>query len=64
MNPVIAVLLGWAFAHEPIGPRTLVAAAIILAGVAIITATRGSLAQVTGEHPVPTTTDAMKRSAA
>jgi drug/metabolite transporter (DMT)-like permease len=64
VNPVIAVLLGWAFAHEPIGPRTLVAAAIILAGVAIITATQGSPAQVTGEHPVPTTTGVMKRSAA
>jgi len=38
VNPVVAVLLGWAFANEPITARTLVAAAVILAGVAIITA--------------------------
>lgn len=37
VNPVVAVLLGWAFANEPITARTLVAAAVILAGVAILT---------------------------
>ena len=37
VNPVIAVLLGWAFAGEPLGVRTIVAAGIVLAGVAIIT---------------------------
>ena len=37
VNPVVAVLLGWAFAHEPLTPRTILAAAVILAGVAIIT---------------------------
>jgi drug/metabolite transporter (DMT)-like permease len=37
VNPVVAVLLGWAFANEPVTARTLVAAAVILAGVAIIT---------------------------
>ena len=52
VNPVIAVFLGWAVAKEPIGPRTLVAAAVILAGVAIITATQSSGAYSTGEHPV------------
>ena len=40
VNPVVAVLLGWAFANEPITSRTLVAAAVILAGVAIITVGR------------------------
>ena len=40
VNPVVAVLLGWAFASEPITRRTLLAAAVILAGVAIITAAR------------------------
>jgi drug/metabolite transporter (DMT)-like permease len=40
VNPVVAVLLGWAFANEPVTPRTLVAAAVILAGVAIITVAR------------------------
>ncbi len=38
VNPVVAVLLGAAFASEPITPRTLVAGAIILAGVALIVA--------------------------
>ena len=40
MNPVVAVLLGWALANEPVTMRTLLAAAVILAGVAIITAAR------------------------
>lgn len=40
VNPVVAVFLGWMFAHEPVGPRMFVGAAIIIAGVAIITATR------------------------
>lgn len=52
VNPLIAVLLGWAFAGEPITMRTLTAAAIILAGVAIIT-TMQSGHHATGEHPVP-----------
>ncbi|MBX6330421.1 MAG: drug/metabolite exporter YedA [Gemmatimonadaceae bacterium] len=38
VNPVIAVFLGWALADEPITPRTLVAAAIIVAAVGLITA--------------------------
>jgi len=42
VNPVVAVLLGWAFAHEPITMRTMLAAAVILAGVAIITVARDS----------------------
>ena len=39
VNPVVAVLLGWAFANEPITVRTIVAAGIILAGVAMISLT-------------------------
>ncbi len=42
VNPVVAVVLGWAFAGEEITARTLVAAAVILAGVAIITLARGA----------------------
>lgn len=42
VNPVIAVLLGWLFASEPISVRTLVAAAVILGGVALITVAGGS----------------------
>ena len=40
VNPVVAVLLGWAFANEPVTSRTIVAAAVILGGVAIITLAR------------------------
>jgi drug/metabolite transporter (DMT)-like permease len=47
VNPVVAVLLGWAFAGETITGRTLVAAAVILAGVAIITAAGGARAGAT-----------------
>ena len=63
VNPVIAVLLGWAFANEPISARTVVAAAVILAGVAIITSTQ-STSHATGEHPVPQELNARARSAA
>ncbi|MFN2564559.1 MAG: EamA family transporter [Gemmatimonadaceae bacterium] len=42
VNPIVAVLLGWAFAGEEITARTLVAAAVILAGVAIITLAGGA----------------------
>ena len=37
VNPVVAVLLGWALADEPLTPRMLVAVAIIVSGVALIT---------------------------
>lgn len=37
INPVVAVFLGWALADEPISPRTLLAAAIIVGAVAIMT---------------------------
>ena len=40
VNPVVAVLLGWAFANEPVTARTMLAAAVILAAVAIITVAR------------------------
>ncbi len=36
VNPIVAMLLGWAFAGETLGARTLVAAAIVIAGVAMI----------------------------
>ena len=42
VNPVVAVLLGWAIGHETVTSRTVLAAAVILAGVAIITITRDS----------------------
>jgi drug/metabolite transporter (DMT)-like permease len=40
VNPVIAVFLGWAVVGEVVTTRTLAAAAVIVAGVAIITIAR------------------------
>ena len=40
VNPVVAVFLGWALAGEPVTARTVLAAAVILGGVAIITIAR------------------------
>ena len=40
----VAMFLGWAFAGEEVTRMTLVAAAVILAGVALITTTRRSIA--------------------
>jgi drug/metabolite transporter (DMT)-like permease len=37
VNPVVAIILGWAFAGERLTGRTMVAAAVILGGVALIT---------------------------
>jgi drug/metabolite transporter (DMT)-like permease len=36
VNPVVAVVLGWAILHEPVSGRMLAAAAIILVGVALV----------------------------
>ena len=37
VNPIVAVFFGWAFASEPLNVRTIVAAAIIVGAVALIT---------------------------
>ena len=37
VNPVVAVILGWAMANEELTPRMLLAAAVIVAAVALIT---------------------------
>jgi Permeases of the drug/metabolite transporter (DMT) superfamily len=42
VNPVVAVFLGWAIAGEAVSARTLAAAAIILGGVAMITASQSA----------------------
>ncbi len=42
VNPVVAVFLGWALAGEDLSLRTMIAAAIIIAAVAIITTARTS----------------------
>jgi len=41
VNPLVAVFLGWAIAGESVTSRTLTAAAVILTGVAMITASHG-----------------------
>jgi drug/metabolite transporter (DMT)-like permease len=41
VNPIVAVFLGWLLASEPLTARMLVAAAIIVMGVVIITTYRG-----------------------
>jgi drug/metabolite transporter (DMT)-like permease len=40
VNPVVAVFLGWLILSEPISARTMVASAVILAGVALIVSAR------------------------
>lgn len=37
VNPIVAVLLGWLILGEPVTGKTLIAAAVIIAGVALIT---------------------------
>lgn len=51
VNPVVAVLLGWLIAGEAISTRMLVAAAIIVAGVALITAAEGRTPATSGSAP-------------
>ena len=43
VNPVVALVLGWSLADEPLNARTIVAACIVLAGVALITLARAGL---------------------
>jgi drug/metabolite transporter (DMT)-like permease len=43
VNPVVAVLLGWVLAGEPLTAGTLIAAAVILSGVALITSSQTTL---------------------
>jgi drug/metabolite transporter (DMT)-like permease len=42
VNPVVAVFLGWAIAGEAVTSQTIVAAAIILGGVAMISLSQGA----------------------
>jgi drug/metabolite transporter (DMT)-like permease len=55
VNPLVAVFLGWLILGEPITARTLVAAAIIVVSVAIITTQRGRGAAPTSTAPAPAT---------
>jgi drug/metabolite transporter (DMT)-like permease len=42
VNPIVALFLGWAFAGETLSFRTLIASAIIISAVALITVARSS----------------------
>jgi drug/metabolite transporter (DMT)-like permease len=53
VNPVVAVLLGWAFAGEAISARMLVAAAIIVGAVALITAAEGRTSPAAAAEELP-----------
>jgi drug/metabolite transporter (DMT)-like permease len=57
VNPVVAVFLGWALASEPVTPRTIVAAAIILTGVVLIVRHRAAKAPPDLPAAVPTAHD-------
>lgn len=50
VNPVVAVALGWALADEPVTSRTLMAAAVILAAVVIITVAREDVSEPAEER--------------
>jgi drug/metabolite transporter (DMT)-like permease len=52
VNPLVAVGLGWAFAGEALTARTLLAAAVILGGVAIITASRSETMTAVAEEGI------------
>jgi drug/metabolite transporter (DMT)-like permease len=52
VNPVVAVFLGWALAGEPLGIRTLVATAVILLGVALVSTRRKQTSTDTEPHKV------------
>jgi len=51
VNPVIAVFLGWALLNEVLVARTLVAAAIIVVGVALIISARRIPPDAPGDAP-------------
>lgn len=50
VNPLVAVFLGWALAGEPVSPRILLAAAVIIAAVAVITLGRRTPVRAPGSH--------------
>jgi drug/metabolite transporter (DMT)-like permease len=52
VNPMVAMFLGWLIAGEEFGPRMIVAAAIILSGVALINRASARPAPEPSEPPV------------
>ena len=67
VNPVVAVFLGWWIVGESIGPRTLVASALILASVFLVTTASGRreqqsrAVQPTGSKPAERSQDGAGR---
>ena len=62
VNPIVAVVLGWAILGEPVTPRTLLAAAIIIAAVALIIRRGGRRrAAEIAEEAAPITAEAGRR---
>ncbi|HXZ34266.1 MAG TPA: EamA family transporter [Terriglobales bacterium] len=49
VNPVIAVVLGWALAHEALGLRMAMATMVIVAGVVLVTTRRKQVSEVRRE---------------
>jgi len=64
VNPVVAVFLGWAFAGEPLTPRTLIAAAIIICAVVLITTTYGARRSVRSKERTVVGTMSTRRGCA
>jgi drug/metabolite transporter (DMT)-like permease len=56
VNPVVAVLLGWALAGEPLTARVVVAVAVILGAVAVITLARSRTAAPPPQEELDTPT--------
>jgi drug/metabolite transporter (DMT)-like permease len=52
VNPIVAVFLGWLVLHEEVSPRLFLAAAIIIAGVVIITVTKNAQPKAPVVSPV------------
>jgi drug/metabolite transporter (DMT)-like permease len=55
VNPIVAVVLGWAILGEHVGARTLIAGAIIVVGVALIVSARA--AEPTTADPIGSPAD-------
>ncbi|HEX6817220.1 MAG TPA: EamA family transporter, partial [Ktedonobacterales bacterium] len=66
VNPVVAVILGWAFNHEQIGVQTLLAAAVIVVSVIVITTfhRHDAYSQKSQAAPATTSGDTTPRLAA
>jgi len=63
VNPIVAVFLGWWILKEPVSPRIFLGAAIIIAGVVIITISKNRKAKpaaVLPVAPVPATQSASR----